>query len=81
VGYAELEGSWKYFGALLVDFYESKKLLLAELELDLAKKRLHTFFTELNLIRIDRCPFYNLPATGRSRWDQGLTAAEMKRCH
>jgi bifunctional non-homologous end joining protein LigD len=26
-------------------------------------------------------PFYNLPATARNRWDQGLTAAEMKRCH
>jgi hypothetical protein len=25
--------------------------------------------------------FFNLPAAGRSRWDQGLTAAEMKRCH
>jgi hypothetical protein len=23
---------------------------------------------------------YNLPATGLNRWDQGLTAAEMKRC-
>jgi bifunctional non-homologous end joining protein LigD len=23
----------------------------------------------------------NLPAHGRNRWDQGLTAAEMKRCH
>jgi bifunctional non-homologous end joining protein LigD len=25
--------------------------------------------------------FYNLPAAGRNRWDQGLTAAEMRRCH
>ena len=24
--------------------------------------------------------FFNVLATGRSRWDQGLTAAEMKRC-
>ena len=32
-------------------------------------------------IRIDKCPFYNLPAVGRNRWDQGLTAAEMKCCH
>jgi bifunctional non-homologous end joining protein LigD len=29
----------------------------------------------------ESCPFFNLPAAGRSRWDQGLTAAEMKRCH
>jgi bifunctional non-homologous end joining protein LigD len=26
-------------------------------------------------------PFYNLPAAGHNRWEQGLTAAEMKRCH
>ena len=26
------------------------------------------------------CPFSNLPAPGRNRWDQGLTAAEMRRC-
>ena len=38
-------------------------------------------FLELNKIRIDKCPFFNVPAVGRNRWDQGLTAAEMKRCH
>jgi bifunctional non-homologous end joining protein LigD len=32
-------------------------------------------------LRVDTWPFFNLPAVGRSRWDQGLTAAEMKRCH
>src|SRR5208337_3357744 len=36
---------------------------------------------KLEKIRIDKCPFFNLPAVGRSRWDQGLTAAEMRRCH
>jgi hypothetical protein len=25
-------------------------------------------------IRIEQCPFFNVPAVGRSRWDQGLTA-------
>ena len=38
-------------------------------------------FSELEKIRAEQCPFFNLPATGRSHWDQGLTAAEMKRCH
>jgi bifunctional non-homologous end joining protein LigD len=37
--------------------------------------------SELNKIRVEKCPFYNLPAVGRNRWDQGLTAAEMRRCH
>jgi bifunctional non-homologous end joining protein LigD len=35
----------------------------------------------LEKIRIKSCSFYNVPAAGRSRWDQGLSAADMKRCH
>jgi ATP dependent DNA ligase-like protein len=42
---------------------------------------LRTLFSDLNKIRVEKCPFFNLPAAGQSRWDQGLTAAEMKRCH
>ena len=63
-------------------FYEGKKLKFAgRVGTGFSEKLLHTLFTELNKIRVDKCPFYNLPAAGRSRWDQGLTAAEMKRCH
>jgi ATP-dependent DNA ligase len=46
-----------------------------------SEKLLKTLFSELNKIRVDKCPFFNLPATGRSRWDQGLAAAEKRRCH
>jgi ATP-dependent DNA ligase len=46
-----------------------------------SEKLLSTLYSALNKIRIEQCPFFNLPAAGRSRWDQGLTAAEMKRCH
>ena len=35
----------------------------------------------LEKIRIKSCSFYNVPAAGPSRWDQGLSAADMKRCH
>jgi bifunctional non-homologous end joining protein LigD len=81
-GFTEPEGSRKYFGALLVGFYEGKKLKFAgRVGTGFSEKLLHTLFTELNKIRVNKCPFYNLPAGGRNRWDQGLTAAEMKRCH
>ena len=30
------------------------------------------------LDRLEACPSFNLPAPGQSRWDQGLTTAEMK---
>ena len=79
-GYTEPEGSRKYFGALLVGFYEGNKLKFAgRVGTGFSEKLLHTFFTELNKIQVDKCPFYSLPAVGRNRWDQGLTAAEMKR--
>jgi bifunctional non-homologous end joining protein LigD len=75
-GYTEPEGSRKYFGALLVGFYEGKKLKFAgRVGTGFSDKLLRTLFSELNKIRVEKCPFFNLPASGRSRWDQGLTAA------
>jgi bifunctional non-homologous end joining protein LigD len=46
-----------------------------------SEKLLNSLHSELEKIRIKSCPFYNVPAAGRNRWDQGLSAAEMKRCH
>jgi bifunctional non-homologous end joining protein LigD len=40
---------------------------------------LKSLSAELNEIAVKDCPFDNLPATWRGL-DQGLTAAEMKRC-
>jgi bifunctional non-homologous end joining protein LigD len=81
-GFTEPEGSRKYFGAVLVGFYEGAKLKFAgRVGTGFSEKLLSSLYSELNKIRIDKCPFYNLPAAGRNRWDQGLTAAEMKRCH
>jgi NAD(P)-dependent dehydrogenase (short-subunit alcohol dehydrogenase family) len=44
------------------------------------EKLLRSLFDGLQKIRVESCPFSILPAPGRSRWDQGLTVAEMKRC-
>jgi bifunctional non-homologous end joining protein LigD len=74
-GYTEPEGSRKYFGPLLVGFYEGKKLKFAgRVGTGFSEKLLSTLYSELNKIRIDKCPFFNLPAAGWNRWDQGLTA-------
>jgi bifunctional non-homologous end joining protein LigD len=79
-GYTQPEGSRKYFGALLVGFYEGEKLKFAgRVGTGFSDKLLSTLSTELNKIRIDKCPFFNLPATGRNRWDQGLSAATLFR--
>src|SRR5208283_2545332 len=81
-GYTEPDGSRKYFGALLVGYYEGRKLkFCGRVGSGFTENLLLTLFSELNKIQIKECPFFNLPAVGRSRWDQGLTAAEMNRCH
>jgi bifunctional non-homologous end joining protein LigD len=81
-GYTEPEGARKHFGALLVGFYEGKELKFAgRVGTGFSEKLLRWLYLELNKIRVNECPFFNLPAAGRSRWDQKLTAAEMKRCH
>jgi bifunctional non-homologous end joining protein LigD len=81
-GYTEPEGSRKYFGALLVGFYEGKSFKFAgRVGTGFSEKKLlRSLFDQLQKIRVETCPFSNLPAPGRNRWDQGLTAAEMKRC-
>jgi bifunctional non-homologous end joining protein LigD len=81
-GYTDPEGSRKYFGALLVGFYEGKNLKFGgRVGTGFSEKLLRSLSAELRKIGVERCPFFNLPAAGRNRWDQGLTAAEMKRCH
>jgi ATP-dependent DNA ligase len=54
----EPEGSQKYFGPLLVGFYEGKKLKFAgRVGTGFGDKLLHTLFTELNKIRVDKVPY------------------------
>ena len=53
---------------------EEKKLKFAgRVGTGFSEKLLSTLFSELNKIRVEKCPFYNLPAAGRNRWDQGLS--------
>jgi bifunctional non-homologous end joining protein LigD len=37
-------------------------------------------FEKLRPLIIPHCPFVNLPETHRSRWGEGLTAEDMKKC-
>ena len=81
-GYTDPERGWKHFGAPPVGFCEGKRLKFAgRVGTGFTEKLPSSLHSELEKIRIKSCPFYNVPAAGRSRWDQGLSAAEMKRCH
>jgi len=37
-------------------------------------------YEKLRSLVIPECPFVNLPETHRSRWGEGLTAEDMKKC-
>jgi ATP-dependent DNA ligase len=37
-------------------------------------------FDKLRTLVIPECPFVNLPEARRSRWSEGLTAVDMKKC-
>jgi bifunctional non-homologous end joining protein LigD len=81
-GYTEPAGSRKYFGALLVGFYEGEKLKFAgRVGTGFNEKLLRTLFSEFNKIRSDQCPFVDLPEKRRGRYGERVTLAEMKRCH
>jgi len=92
-GYTPPAGSRKYFGAILVGYYERGKLRFAG--------KVGSGFTEKSLSMLDNkfrkeeragCPFVDLPsklATGRvrptggqgSEWMQGITPSMMKKMH
>jgi bifunctional non-homologous end joining protein LigD len=47
---------------------------------EFSEKLLRSLHSEFDKTRIEECPFFNLPAAGRSRWARGLSSDEMKRC-
>jgi len=78
-GYTEPEGARKYFGALLVGIYEGKRLKFAgRVGTGFSEKLLRTLFLELNIIRVEECPFFNVPAVGRSRWVKPAIVCQIK---
>lgn len=80
-GYTPPAGSRKHFGALLVGYYEGKRLLFAG--------KVGTGFNATLLASIHKtlkeeeradCPFADLPSKQGGKWVQGITPAMMRRC-
>lgn len=81
-GYTDPEGSREHFGALLVGFYEGKKLkFCGKVGTGFNTRLLASLHSQFKEIPRNDCPFANLPEPRGSRYSPGLTAAEMKRCH
>ncbi len=79
-GFTPPEGSRKYFGAILVGYYDNGRLLFASrVGTGFSAARLKELHALFRLCVVQTCPFENLP--GRTqRQAGGITAAEMRRC-
>ncbi len=78
-GFTPPDGSRKYFGAILVGVYEGKDFKFSgRVGTGFDEITLKNLYTQLKEIATDKPVFVNLPKGGGSRWDKGLTAAEMR---
>lgn len=81
-GYTDPEGSREYFGALLVGFYENRKLkFCGKVGAGFDRRLLASLHSQFKKLSLDDCPFVNLPEPRGSRYSPGLTSAELKKCH
>jgi bifunctional non-homologous end joining protein LigD len=80
-GFTPPAGSRRYFGALLVGYYEGKQLLFAsKVGTGYSAKVLKAVFEQMKPLRAATCPFANLPTKRTGRWGQGITRSEMAKC-
>jgi bifunctional non-homologous end joining protein LigD len=81
-GYTPPAGSRKHFGALLVGYYEGKRLLFAgKVGTGFNAKLLATLHKQFQKEARDDCPFADLPSKQGGKWVQGITPAMMRKMH
>lgn len=69
------------FDSLIVGVYEKKRLqFVAKVRNGFVPRIRDDIFLELKKLRINHCPFVNLPEKKASRWGEPLTAEKMKEC-
>jgi ATP-dependent DNA ligase len=73
--------SAKNFDALVIGFYEDRKLMYAARTRNGFTPASRTeLFKKLKPLETNECPFANLPEKQAGRWGAGLTAAKMADC-
>jgi bifunctional non-homologous end joining protein LigD len=81
-GFTDPESGRRHFGALLLGFYENKKLkFCGKVGTGFDEKLLGSLRSHFEVIVRDACPFINLPEKYAGRFGAGMTAAEMCGCH
>jgi DNA ligase D-like protein (predicted ligase) len=69
------------FDALLVGYYEGKKLrFAASVKNGVTPAVRDSVFRRFRSLEVEHCPFANLPDAHKGRFGQGLTAADMLKC-
>jgi bifunctional non-homologous end joining protein LigD len=80
-GYTPPAGSRKYFGAILVGYYEGKRLRFAgKVGTGFTAKSLAVLYKKFREHKRESCPFVDLPSKEDGRWVQGITPGEMRKC-
>jgi bifunctional non-homologous end joining protein LigD len=81
-GYTPPAGSRKYFGAILVGYYEIGKLRFAgKVGSGFTEKSLSMLHKKFREEEHDDCPFLDLPSKQGGEWVQGITPSMMKKMH
>jgi bifunctional non-homologous end joining protein LigD len=79
-GYTPPAGARKYFGALLVGYYDKNRLLFAgKVGTGFDTKTLALLYKKLREEKRDSCPFADLPSKQAGEWVQGITPGEMRK--
>jgi bifunctional non-homologous end joining protein LigD len=81
-GYTPPQGSRKYFGAILVGYYDKKKLVFAgKVGTGFSTKMLSSLYKKLRKESRDDCPFVDLPSKQNGQWIQDITPSMMRKMH
>jgi len=81
-GYTPPQGSRKYFGAILVGYYEKKDLLFAgKVGTGFTAKSLSALHKKFRAVERDTCPFVDLPSKQNGQWIQEITPFMMRKMH
>ena len=81
-GYTPPSGSRKYFGAILVGYYEGGSLKFAgKVGTGFNAKSLAMLHKKFQAEAHDDCPFVDLPSKEGGQWAQGITPSVMKKMH
>jgi len=81
-GYTPPQGSRKHFGAILVGYYENKKLVFAgKVGTGFTAEWLSVLHKKFRAEERSDCPFVDLPSKQNGQWVQGITPSMMRKMH